>query len=262
MKRHLAVEEAVAIAVVGPCVVTPPVQTTRVALEQLFADHARRLVGALSVYTGDRSEAEDLAQEAFARLYANWSRSAIRTAGGELSLLGRLQPRPVSWTAHGDAGPSPGEIRARDPDRDPEDEALRGFANETTTSAVAQPLPAKQRACVILHYYADLRVADTAAALGISTNSAKTHLRRALATLRVAARGGHRIMTGIDADLRTSFARHEGHVVLDRDFLDGAIQRGERRIRVRRCRRAVAGVAVVALLVGAGVAFLDRSPTE
>lgn len=40
------------------------------------------------------------------------------------------------------------------------------------------------RAVIVLHYYADLTVADVAAALGTSPNTVKTQLRRALERLR------------------------------------------------------------------------------
>ncbi len=169
----------------GPSVLISPVQaSTRAGLEQLFVEEAKRLVGALSVYSGDRTEAEDMAQEAFARLYANWSQirdperarsylfsvafNLARTRGRRRAALARVLPR----------------LGRDDPEPDPEAEALRAFADEATLSAVAE-LPSRQRACVILHYYADLSVIDTAAALGISTNSAKTHLKRALSALRV-----------------------------------------------------------------------------
>ncbi len=69
-------------------------------------------------------------------------------------------------------------------------------------------------------------------------------------------------MSGIDSQLRASFARHDDDIVLDHRFLDGAIQRGERRMRIRRRRRAVAAMAVVSLVVGAGMTLREQSPTE
>jgi RNA polymerase sigma factor (sigma-70 family) len=40
-------------------------------------------------------------------------------------------------------------------------------------------LPARQRACVVLHYYADLPVSEISEQLGISTGTAKRHLHDA-----------------------------------------------------------------------------------
>jgi RNA polymerase sigma factor (sigma-70 family) len=44
-------------------------------------------------------------------------------------------------------------------------------------------LPERQRACLVLHYFEQLSMAEIAATLRISTNSVKTHCRRGLATL-------------------------------------------------------------------------------
>jgi RNA polymerase sigma factor (sigma-70 family) len=45
-------------------------------------------------------------------------------------------------------------------------------------------LPARSRAAVVLHYYADLSVAQVAAAMGTSENTVKSQLRTGLARLR------------------------------------------------------------------------------
>jgi RNA polymerase sigma-70 factor (ECF subfamily) len=45
-------------------------------------------------------------------------------------------------------------------------------------------LPARARAAVVLHYFADLSVADVARAMGISHNTTKGHLKVGLARLR------------------------------------------------------------------------------
>jgi RNA polymerase sigma-70 factor, ECF subfamily len=45
-------------------------------------------------------------------------------------------------------------------------------------------LPARSRAAVVLHYYADLPVAEVAAVMGTSQNTVKSQLRTGLARLR------------------------------------------------------------------------------
>ncbi len=56
------------------------------------------------------------------------------------------------------------------------DQLERGFAS----------LSMDHRAVVVLHYYLDLTIEDTAAALGISFGTAKSRLNRAMTKLRVA----------------------------------------------------------------------------
>ena len=51
--------------------------------------------------------------------------------------------------------------------------------------AALDDLPARTRAAVVLHYYADLAVADVAVAMGTSPNTVKTQLRKALETMRL-----------------------------------------------------------------------------
>jgi RNA polymerase sigma factor (sigma-70 family) len=49
--------------------------------------------------------------------------------------------------------------------------------------AALRSLPERQRACLVLHYYEELSIAEVAETLRISKNSVKTHCRRGLASL-------------------------------------------------------------------------------
>jgi RNA polymerase sigma-70 factor (ECF subfamily) len=63
-----------------------------------------------------------------------------------------------------------------------------GPAFDTTEHVVLMQglatLPIRSRAAVVLHYYADLPVAEVAAAMGTSENTVKSQLRTGLARLR------------------------------------------------------------------------------
>jgi RNA polymerase sigma factor (sigma-70 family) len=57
-------------------------------------------------------------------------------------------------------------------------------AQRTAVLAALQALPRRQREAVVLRYYADLSEAQTAAAMGCSVGSVKSHTSRAMASLR------------------------------------------------------------------------------
>jgi RNA polymerase sigma-70 factor (sigma-E family) len=150
------------------------------ALVDLYRTHAKALVDMLWVFVGDRGEAEDLCQEAFMRLQRSWRRidpernagAYLRTTAFNLARSGfrrrvvaqRLRPGPEPESAAADEG-----VELRDDQRQLLD-ALRR-------------LPARQRECVVLRYWEDQSDAEIAATLGISANSVKTHLRRAMERL-------------------------------------------------------------------------------
>ena len=47
-------------------------------------------------------------------------------------------------------------------------------------------LPVRQRECLVLRYYAEMTEPEISSALGISSSSVKTHLRRGMAALESA----------------------------------------------------------------------------
>jgi RNA polymerase sigma-70 factor (sigma-E family) len=126
---------------------------------------------------GDRSEAEDVAQESCARAYSRWSSIndyaepwCVRVAGNLALDVLRARTRALRKTER---------LAARDeaPGRVGLDERLDLYA------ALAR-LPRRQRETVILRYLGDQSEQQTAAAMGVSVGSVKTHASRGLAALR------------------------------------------------------------------------------
>jgi RNA polymerase sigma-70 factor (sigma-E family) len=128
----------------------------------------------------DASVAEELAQEAFVRVYLR--RHALRDPAAAPAYLRRT----VVNLAFGRTRRRGVERRLVEvdepylpPDRDAGLDLLDALA----------ALPERRRACVVLRYYLDLTEADTAAALGISVGTVKSQTHKALAQLRAALEG-------------------------------------------------------------------------
>jgi RNA polymerase sigma-70 factor (sigma-E family) len=134
--------------------------------------------------TGDRWLAEDLAQTALASAYASWwrvSRADDPDAYVRRILINasksRLRRRRVAEqpTAAGDVA---------DPAADP----AATVGERSALLAALSALPPRQRAAVVLRYWADLTDAQAAALLGCSASTVRSQAARALARLR--ASGG------------------------------------------------------------------------
>ena len=138
-----------------------------------------RLVGSLSLDVGSRELAEDLAQETLARVCTHWRR--VRKADSPSAWAHRVAFNLAK--SHGRRQATWKRVRTRAYD------GPRGAVDPDRASALAvrdalATLPLAQRQAVILRYFADLSVRDTAAAMRCPENTVKTHTRRALEALR------------------------------------------------------------------------------
>ncbi len=147
--------------------------------EDFFHANYERLLRAMYLATGNRHEAEDLAQDAMARVLERWDRVAttedpvgyvFRVAlNRQRSLLRRLAIA-VRKTPRPDVDRQLEPMSAVD-DRD----AIRRALNS---------LPASQRDTLILCDWLDMSDEEAAHALGISRGAARTRLHRARAAMR------------------------------------------------------------------------------
>jgi len=132
--------------------------------------------------TGDLGHAEDVAQAAFARAYASWSRVA-RTGDPDAYVrkivinenLSRFRKRRVAEDLVGAVPEAPAAA-----DADP-------LADSETLLRALRRLGARQRAVIVLRYWMDMSEAETADALNCSVGTVKSQASRALATLRGSA---------------------------------------------------------------------------
>jgi RNA polymerase sigma-70 factor (sigma-E family) len=153
-----------------------------VLVAQMFAQEGGSLVRLARVFCDDRDAAEDLVQEAFIRLHrsAGSIRDLARAPAFLRSIvinLARDHNRRglMSLRHRNSAEPLPSPV-------EPDDRAVHSEELRDVLGAL-RTLPERQRACLVLHYYEELSVAEVAETLRISTNSVKTHCRRGLATL-------------------------------------------------------------------------------
>ena len=138
-------------------------------LTSLWEEHGPRLWRAVFAYAGDREVASDAVAEAFAqclrrgtevRSPARWIwRVAFRLAAGELQRRGRHEP-------------STDEELFLIPD--PAIDLVRALSQ----------LPRKQRAALVLHYYAGYTTREAAEVLGSSAATVRVHLSHGRKRLR------------------------------------------------------------------------------
>ena len=132
---------------------------------------------------GERSAAEDVAQESLARACAHWRsvrrhpspRAWVATTAANLARnqwradTRRSRRESLSDTARGDDG-----TRQRESD----------LARRLDLHAALRQLPRRQRQVLVLRYLADLPEHQVAEQLGCSTGTVKQHAARALQRLR------------------------------------------------------------------------------
>jgi len=145
--------------------------------DAFYAAAVRRVVLYLYAACGDRAEAQDVAQEAFARAWQHWGRVSayeepeawVRRVAWRL-MLNRWRGLRRWLGARARLG-SPEEATAGpSPDRVAVVEAL-------------QQLPQPQRQVIALHYLLDMPVHDIAASIGAPEGTVKARLSRARTAL-------------------------------------------------------------------------------
>jgi RNA polymerase sigma-70 factor (sigma-E family) len=140
---------------------------------------ARRIAYAMC---GSWSDAEEIAQNAFVRVYARWAKIRIETVDAYLrTVLTRV------FLDSRRRGRSREHAVAELPDRPvpPDHSSHERLAMHAALMAV----PPGQRAVLVLRFVADLSVEQVADALGCSAGTVKSQTARGLATLREAYQG-------------------------------------------------------------------------
>jgi len=151
--------------------------------DEFAAERLPALLRFAAVLTGDRGLAEDVLQEVLLRAHQRWAH-----IGGldvpEAYVRRMITNEYLSWrrrwarvVPHAEVVPPGGETgEAAFADRHADRDAL---------SAELARLPRRQRAVLVLRYYAGLTDAEIALTLGCSAGTVRGYASRALATLRM-----------------------------------------------------------------------------
>jgi RNA polymerase sigma-70 factor (ECF subfamily) len=135
-----------------------------------------KLVGAVSLYCGDRWVAEEIAQEALSRL---WEQSSTREIGS-----------PDAWSYRVAFNLANSWFRRRAIERRVRAEREMVIAgvddasvDDVVVRAAIDRLPPRQREAIVLRYFADLSVEETATVMRCAAGTVKAHTHKALAAL-------------------------------------------------------------------------------
>ncbi|MDQ1466109.1 MAG: hypothetical protein QOH10_524 [Actinomycetota bacterium] len=145
--------------------------------EHFFAHEYRAVVGLAFVLCGRLDGAEDLAQDAFAAAYRDWTRVGSYDDPGAW-VRRAVMNRAVSLRRrHSNEARALTRLSAR-----------RTFSEETPFADTAMwkaigSLPRRQAQVIALVYLEDRSLAQAAAIIGCAEETAKTHLRRAKTSL-------------------------------------------------------------------------------
>ena len=165
--------------------------------DDFFAEHYDEVARALTLAVGDRSRAEDAAQEAFAKAYRRWPTvSGMDRPVGWVIVVGMNQLRrwirrterrfvPVAGPSADGPEAAPHPARPRVGGAVPAADPATSVADATTLHTALAALPPRQRATVVLRYLCDLPTAEVATALGCAEGTVKSSLHAGLAALRV-----------------------------------------------------------------------------
>ncbi|HET9140997.1 SigE family RNA polymerase sigma factor [Actinophytocola sp.] len=160
-----------------------------------FASGATTQLGRLAyLLCGDRHLAEDLVQSCLIKMYLAWPR--LTEPDAALGYARRVLLR--CWLNEARRPWRRSEARdgvvpdVPDGTADPALDAGAGHVRAVLLGALGQ-LPPRQRAAVVLRYWVQLSVAETAAAMRCSEGTVKSQSARGLATLRAALSGTDQI---------------------------------------------------------------------
>jgi RNA polymerase sigma-70 factor (sigma-E family) len=139
------------------------------------------------LFCGDWHLAEDLMQTTLVKIYRSWPKVVARDSLGAYArtvllrtwLDEKRRPWRRSEVGHADVPDR------SDGSREPDEEAVLSWQRNLVHDALLK-VPPRQRAVLVLRYFEDLSVAQTAAVMGCTEGTVKSQAARGLDNLRTA----------------------------------------------------------------------------
>ena len=150
-----------------------------VSFEEFVEVSSPRLVRTARMLLGSSSDAEDLAQETLIRMHRHWSRLREPNAaeGYGLKTLVRLTRRHLTRARFRREEPLSDQFDVHQPESSTSEDA------PAVMNALAA-LPLRQRETIVLRYFLDLTVEDTARVMRCSAGTVKSQTSDALNAMR------------------------------------------------------------------------------
>jgi RNA polymerase sigma-70 factor (sigma-E family) len=147
---------------------------------EFAAARSRSLYRAAFLMVGDHALAEDLLQEALTKTYVAWRR-LHDTGNAEAYARKAITTTAINWWRRR-------SWHAEKPRGDVPDLTVGDHSDRVSEHAAMwselQALPPRQRAAIVLRYYEDLSVRETAEAMGCSVGTVKSQVSAGIEKLR------------------------------------------------------------------------------
>jgi RNA polymerase sigma-70 factor (sigma-E family) len=152
--------------------------TERAQFEAFVAARSDALWRTAYLLCGDWHQAQDVVQTALIKLYVAWhrveQREGMEAYARQIVVRCVIDERRRGWRREQPTEAVPDAIGHDDPNNEDRDLLLAALSG----------VPRDQRAVLVLRYWEDLSIAETAHLLGISAGTVKSRAFRGLTTLR------------------------------------------------------------------------------
>ena len=151
------------------------------AAAALYSVHYEPLVRLAVLLVRDKATAEEIVQDSFVAMHANWRR--LRDQGkASLYLRKCVVNRSRSVLRHRIVAER--NMLQPPPEMPSAEQEAMTLLERSAVIAALHGLSARQREVLVLRYYGGLSVAEIASAMGISQGAVKSHVSRAMSAMR------------------------------------------------------------------------------